>query len=101
MELYDEDNAIRFIRENVSPQIASAYDNDEFVNIIDMIMDWYDRNGMLDLNIEDEDDEVDIDELVGYVTRLLKKDRDAKMRPEHVKEVVEAEIAYEESIAKF
>lgn len=60
--MYDENEALKYIRKNVELSISSAYDDDELLNVIDMIWDYYEANGMLD--IDDDDDAPDTDELL-------------------------------------
>ena len=65
-----------------------------------MIWDFYDENGMLDIDLEDgeDDSEAIYSELCDYVVRMLKKDKDAKVLPEDVPAIVKAEIDYELSL---
>lgn len=82
---------------------SKKYDDDQLLNIVDMIWDFYEQNGLLDIDAGDDDSDEDesaiIDDLVEYVTRMLKKDKNAIVSPEHVRDLVLAEIAYEDSLA--
>lgn len=106
MELYDENKAIEFIRRELGDTAASRYDDDEYLNIIDMIMDWYDDNGMTDPDFdtdtdEDDDEEAIVAGLVEYVTRLIRKDKGANVAEADIEPIVRAEIAYENHISEF
>ena len=50
--LYDEDNAIAFIRKTLPENVNARYDDDEILYVIDIIWEWYEKNGYLDLNSE-------------------------------------------------
>lgn len=99
--MFDEDDAIAFIRAQVGDEISSLYDDDELLNVIDIIWDFYESNGMLEIDFsedDEEDAEVDLDRLMSTVRRTLTKDKHAKIAPEHVEPIVNAELAYEDSI---
>lgn len=97
---YDENIAIKQIRKVLSDKSNAAYDDDELLNVIDMIWDFYDENGMLDIDLEDgeDDSEAIYSELCDYVVRMLKKDKEAKVLPEDVPAIVKAEVDYEMSL---
>ena len=99
---YDENIAIKQIRKALSENSNKLYDDDEILNIIDMIWDFYDENGMLDIDIEEgeDDSEAIYSELCDYVTHMLKKDKQAKVNPQDVPAMVKAEIDYELSLEK-
>ena len=94
---YDENIAIKQIRKVLSDKSNTIYDDDEILNVIDMIWDFYDENGMLDIDLEDgeDDSEAIYSELCDYVVRMLKKDKEAKILPEDVPAIVKAEVDYE------
>lgn len=92
---FDETKAIEFIKSRL-PENAPNYDDDEILNIIDMIFDYYEDNGLLDINADDEDE--DIDKIISYVNKMLAKDTYSTIKSEHVPLIVSAEIEYEESL---
>lgn len=98
--MYDENEALKYIRKNVELSISSAYDDDELLNVIDMIWDYYEANGMLDIDDDDDDPDTDelLDELVTYATRMLRRDKESKLDPVHLRDIISAELAYEDSI---
>lgn len=96
---FNEDKAIAMMREAVPAERAEIYTDDELLNVIDMIWDYYEENGMLEIDLEDEVEDEDLQsDLVEYVKRMLRKDRQAKVLPEDVEALVAAELAYEESL---
>ncbi|MCM1483371.1 MAG: hypothetical protein NC043_03475 [Muribaculaceae bacterium] len=100
MKEFDENEAVDFIRNKVGTDSVRAYSDDELLNIIDMIWDFYEMNGLLDIDSDsendDDDDDVSASDISAYVIRMLKKDKGAAMKVEDVNNIVEAELAYEE-----
>ena len=97
---FDENKAVEYINGKLIEAGRQIYPSEEVLNVIDMIWDFYDENGLLDIDAEDDDyDEEDIEpDLVEYVRRMLRKDKDATVLPEDVPLMVHAEIAYEDSL---
>jgi hypothetical protein len=96
---FDEQNAIDYIREHLPDEYRDKYDDDEILNVIDIIFDYYDESGMLDIDLSDEDeDDVDVEELVKYVTKVLRKDKLSPIAEEHIKPIVLAELDYEQTL---
>ena len=71
MNEFDEKQAICEMRKSLSPESSMLYDDDEILNIIDIIWDWYDDNGLLDINTETDDEDVNTDALIKHVRKLL------------------------------
>ncbi|MDE7180874.1 MAG: hypothetical protein K2N88_06725 [Muribaculaceae bacterium] len=99
---FDEDDAIKFIRATLTPEKNSQISDDEILYVIDCIWDWYEKNGYLkiDANITDEE-EIDVDKLVAYVQKELKRAGETLLVPEDLKPIILAELQYEESIEDF
>lgn len=96
---FNEDKAIELMRAAVPADRATLYTDDELLNIIDMIWDYYEENGMLEIDLEDDVEDEDLQgDLVEYVRRMLRKDRAAKVLPEDVEALVKAELDYEETL---
>lgn len=94
---FDETNAIRYIRNHMPADIAAKYSDDELLNIIDMIWDYYEDNGFLEITVDDEE-EPDIDQLMAYVGKMLAKDKLAAVSADDVHWIVEGELAYESTL---
>ncbi|MDE6490350.1 MAG: hypothetical protein K2L49_04240 [Muribaculaceae bacterium] len=97
---FDEKQAIDFMRSRLPEAWRSRYDDDELLNIIDIIWDYYEENGMLDIDaaLDDDASEPGVDDIVAHVAKMLRKDKGAIVMPEHVEAIVAAELAYEQSI---
>ncbi|MDE5987917.1 MAG: hypothetical protein K2H17_00820 [Duncaniella sp.] len=101
MKEFDEKQAIKSMREVLSAESSKLYDDDEILNIIDIIWDWYDDNGLLDIDTEADDEEVNTDALIKHVRKMLSKDTDSPVKPEDVEPLVMAELRYEQSLDCF
>ncbi len=97
---FDEDDAIKFIRNYMPEKIRDLYSDDEILNIIDMIWDYYEQNGLLEISNNDDadDSEPELPEILDYVNRMLKKDKLAVVDTADVHYIVEGELEYEKSI---
>lgn len=97
---FDENRVVEYINGSLVAAGRSAYDSDEILNVVDMIWDFYEENGMLDVDLEEDDDpEDDVEQdLVDYVCRMLRKDKTACVLAEDVPLIVKAEIEYEDSL---
>ena len=56
--LYDEDDSVKFIQNYLPQELKGKFSNDDINYIVDLIYDFYESNGMLD---DDGDDEIEID----------------------------------------
>lgn len=93
MKEFDENQAVDLI----NSRLGNKYPADELLNIIDMIWDYYETNGMLE--IDDEPDEPDTDLaalLTDYVLIMLAKDPEANVDKADVPAIVKAELDYEQ-----
>lgn len=99
MNTFDEDSAIKAIKESLPAEKSTYYTDDQILNIIDMIWDFYEENGLLEID-EDEDIEESalFDDLLRYVRKMLQKDKESGIAPEDVENIVRAEIDYENSL---
>lgn len=96
---YDEDEAIKFVRGTLPFEVNKEYTDDDILYVIDIIWEWYDKNGYLELNSDvTEEEEHDLEKLTAYVKDQLNKDKENKMDPSNVGLIVKGEIEYEESI---
>ena len=100
MEIYDETVAVKKINEALSKAARSEYDADELLNVIDMIWDFYEENGLLEIDddfVPDEDENI-AEELADYVSRMLRKDKSSKIQFEDIPLIIKAELEYEDSV---
>lgn len=96
---YDEDDAIKFIRATLPAEVSEKYDDDEILYVIDIIWDWYEKNGYLTISLDVTDEEdMDVEKLTAYVQKEIAKDKEIMMDPADVGMIVDGELKYEESI---
>ncbi|MDE6113868.1 MAG: hypothetical protein K2G49_02255 [Muribaculum sp.] len=97
---YDESEAIKFIRQYMPEGISERYSDDEILNILDMIWDYYEDNGLLEIPSSDEQDDAspELGKILDYVNKMLAKDKLAAVDKDDVRFIVEGELAYEKSI---
>ena len=98
MKEFDEKEAIKAMRQVLSPEASERCGDDELLNIIDIIWDWYEDNGLLDIDAEADDDDVNVETLAAHVRRLLAKDKLSPVLPDEVEPLVAAELRYEQSL---
>ena len=98
--LYDDEEAVRFIQSHIPQEIQGKYQDDDIVLITDMVVEYYERNGWLDAD-SDEEITIDMDDIVNFVSTQCKKDKDCHFDtdPESIRWIVEAEMDYEESLS--
>ena len=100
--VFDEEKALAFIRAQVPEAVSMKFSDEEILTIIDIIWEYYEDKGFLSLNLEDtEEEQLDPDELIAYVKKIIKEDEELMMDPKDIEVIVKAELAYEESLEDF
>lgn len=99
---YDEDASLRFIRENLPPEMQDDFSDDEINYIVDLIYDFYEEKGYLEEN-DDEDSEIEIDEdeLLEYIYGNARKDKIRDYTDEQIEIIVAGELAYCDTLNLF
>ena len=96
---YNEEQAVKFIRNYVPREMQDKYTDDEILIIVDIIWDYYEQKGMLSLNdIETEEELLNEDDLIAYVKKEVKAQNDFLVDPNDIPYVVKGELQYEESL---
>lgn len=98
MKEFDEKDAIKAMRAAISDENSALYDDDELLNVIDIIWDWYDDQGLLDIDAEADDEDVNTEALIKHVGKMLSKDSDSPIKREDIEPLVSAELRYEQSL---
>lgn len=93
---YDEDKAVTYMAENAAT--VQTYNEDQLLNIIDIIWDYYEERGELTLDIDSDVEEGDAAEIVAHVTKVLAKDKGSVILREDIAPLVLAELDYEKSV---
>ena len=100
--LYDDTEAVSFIKNYLPDNIKSKFSDDDISYIIDLIYDFYDSKGFMEEG-DDDDKDIDIneDELISYVVKSALSDGIGKYDAEDVSFVVQGELEYCDSIGMF
>lgn len=97
--VFNEDDALKFIRDFVGEKISKKYSDDEILFVIDTIWDYYERNGYLSLNGDTSDEELlDEDDLIRYVKKEVVKEEEVTIESSDVEQIVKGDLEYEESL---
>ncbi len=96
---YDDDEAIKFIRNYLPQEVNAKLADDDITYIIDLIYEFYENKGFMDDN-EDEDVEISEDELFDFVAANAKK-AGFKLNEEDIESIVQGELNYCESLGMF
>ena len=94
---YNEKDAISFI----SSKLHYKIDETTILYIIDLIWEYYEKTGTLEISFDIDEDDVDIDELIKYVATEVNKSALELADENIIKDIVVAEIAYEETLDVF
>lgn len=98
MNIYDEQEAVTFIKSHISDGLARRCDDDTILEIIDIIFDYYEDLDLLELDVDDDDSDDDIDAIIAYTVKIVGKDKHLSLSPDDVARIVKAEIDYELSL---
>ena len=101
--LYDDDESVKFIKKLLPDDLKQKFDDDDIIYIVDLIYEFYDSKGLMDIEDEDDDKEIDFDEdeLIDFVVTNALADGINKYKAEDVEVIVKAELDYCESIGMF
>lgn len=101
--IYDEDDAVRFIRNYLPQELKEKFSDDDINYVVDLIYEFYDTKGFFDEDAHEDDENVEIDEeeLISFVVKNAKKDGVGKFEAEDIVFIVQGELEYCESINMF
>ena len=97
---YDEDDSLKFIRENLPEEMQKEFSDDEINYIVDLVYEFYEDKGFLDENDETEI-EIDEDELLEYILKNARKDAIREYTDEQIEAIVAGELAYCDTLNLF
>ncbi len=100
--LYDDEDAIAFIRKNIAPELAAKLSEDDLYYFLDLIAEYYQNSGLVGDYIEepqeDEDVFVDEEDMSRFIITNAQKDSIGSFTQEEILSIVSAELDYCESI---
>lgn len=95
--VFDDAAAVQYIQEHLPQDARGKFTDDEVLYISDSVFDYYESNGFLSAD-EDEEVDIDMDDITQFVVRSSKK-HGFNFDAELVRWVIECEMDYEESLA--
>ena len=96
MKDYDETEAIAAMLAVLRP---AGRDEDAVYEILDLIYDYYEDNGDLDITLDDDEAETDIEAMVAAIAKQLRRrPASTNFDNDEIKAMIEAETAYQESL---
>ncbi|MFV0468367.1 MAG: hypothetical protein ACK5MK_05500 [Dysgonomonas sp.] len=99
---YDEDEAVKFIKKTLTPDLQKKMSDDEINYIIDIIYDFYEDKGLMDTEGSNEEIiDIDEDELIEYVLKNTIKDKITKLSAEEITLIIKGELEYCDSLDMF
>lgn len=99
--IYDEADSVKFIQNYLPQELKGKFSDDDINYIVDLIYEFYDSKGYMDMDDDDIDVEIDEDELTEFVVKNALKDKVGKFEAEEIAFVVQGELAYCDSIHVF
>ncbi|MDO4707732.1 MAG: hypothetical protein Q4A61_04845 [Porphyromonadaceae bacterium] len=99
---YDDLAAMAFIRNHIPQEMKELLSDDDIIYFVDLISDFYESRGFVGEDVdEDATLEFDEEELLDYVVKNAMKDEVGKFDRDQIRFVVQAELAYCDSINLF
>lgn len=96
MKDYDETEAIAAMLAVLRPD---RRDEDAVYEILDLIYDYYEDNGDLDITLDDDEAETDIEAMVAAIAKQLRRHpASTNFDNDEIKAMIKAETAYQESL---
>ena len=98
---YDDDESVSFIKNYLPQELKGKFSDDDLNYIIDLIYEFYEDKGFMDVDLENEEVEIDEDELIEFVVKQAKKNKVGKFTPEEIAFIVQGELAYCDTLNLF
>ncbi len=99
---FDENDAIKFIRNYVPNEIKKKYSDNDILLLMDTMYDFYEAEEDDDLLDDDPiNNEAYLNRIVNYVKKSIRKDPENNIEMDDVKSLVMGEIEYENTLDSF
>ena len=93
--MISEQALIDATRAALPEDIRKKYSDDDITIIYDIVWDYYEDHGLLDIDAEDDED---VDDLVAHTRKMLSKDKGNTIDLNDVEALVNAEMAAEDAL---
>lgn len=97
-KVFDENDAIKFIREYIPENIKNKYSDNDILLLMDTMYDFFDEEDDDDFDEENFDDEAYLNNIVNYVKKSIRKDLENAIEMDDVKHLVMGELEYEATL---
>ena len=97
-KVFDENDAIKFIREYIPENIKNKYSDNDILLLMDTMYDFFDEEDDDDFDEENFDDEAYLNNIVNYVKKSIRKDPENAIEMDDVRHLVMGELEYEATI---
>ena len=97
---YDEFDAVKYIMDQLPEEVREKVNDENIGDIIDMMHDFYEEKGFLDDETvdENEDIEIDINEMVEYISERSENESFSHLSVEDIELIVQGELNYCDSL---
>lgn len=92
---------VAFVRNHIPQELKELVTDDDLIYFGDVIFDYFDSRGLIGEEGDDEaDSEFDYEELLSYVIKSARRDQVASLDDEQIGFILQAELAYYDSLAE-
>ncbi|MBE6309577.1 MAG: hypothetical protein E7080_00790 [Bacteroidales bacterium] len=95
---FDENDAIKFIRNYVPESIKNKYSDNDILLLMDTMYDFFESEDDDDFDEDNFDNEVYLNRIVNYVKKSIRKDPDNAIEMDDVKHLIMGELEYEATL---
>lgn len=99
---YDEEEAILFMRRNLTSEVSAKYSDDDLMNVLDAIWDYYDSVDATSLNdipdSDEEDPRLEAEAIAKSIYKVLAKNGPKAINMLDLTLIVKGELTYEEDL---
>ena len=99
--LYDDDDAVRFIKKYLPEELKNKFSDDDINYIMDLIYDFYNTKGFFEEEDDDGEVEINEDELIAFVVKNALSDGIGKYAADDIALIIQGEMEYCDSIGMF
>jgi hypothetical protein len=99
--LYDDDEAIKFVRKLLSEEASKKFSDDDIAYIIDLVYEYYEYMGYTADDNDDVDINIDEDEITAYIVKNALSDGVGKYEADDISLIVRGELEYCDSLGLF
>ncbi len=96
--MISEQALIDATRKALPEELRNKYNDDDLTIIYDIVWEYYDEKGFLDIDADGDDDDLNVEDLMNYTRNMLKKDKGNTIDLNDVEALVKAEMTAEDEL---